>query len=466
MVFVLRQLQEKCREQNKGLCVTFIDLTKAFDTVSRTGLWLILERLGCPPKFMKMVVQLLENQRGQIRINGDLSKPFPISNGVKQGCVLAPTLFSIFFSMMLKQAIEDMGVDDGIYVRYRLDGSLFNLRRLKAHTKTSERMIRDLLFADDAALVAHTEEALQCVTSCFAESSRLFGLVVSLKKTEVLHQPAPREAYHPPCINIGDTALRVSQQFTYLGCTISSDASIDREIDNRLSKANSSFGRLYKRVWQNRSIKNKTKILVYRAVVLTTLLYGSETWVLYSGHIRLLERFHQRSLRSILRIRWNDFITNVEVLERAEIPSIEAMLLKHQLRWAGHVCRMEDHRLPKIVMYGELSAGYRVRGAPKKRYKDCLKKSLASFHIDPQTWTDLAASRGTWRQAIHDGMTRFEEQRRSNLKEKRLKRKTRVISDGPLVAAYVCQRCLKPCRSRIGLFSHERICNRRGPHPS
>ena len=48
MVFVLRQFQEKCREQNKGLYVTFVDLTKAFDTVSRKGLWLIMEHLGCP----------------------------------------------------------------------------------------------------------------------------------------------------------------------------------------------------------------------------------------------------------------------------------------------------------------------------------------------------------------------------------------------------------------------------------
>lgn len=61
MVFVLRQLQEKCREQNKGLYATFVDLTKALDTVSRSGLWLILERLGCPPKFLQMVIQLHEN---------------------------------------------------------------------------------------------------------------------------------------------------------------------------------------------------------------------------------------------------------------------------------------------------------------------------------------------------------------------------------------------------------------------
>ena len=102
MVFVLRQLQEKFREQNKGLYVTFVDLTKVFDTVSRKGLWLIMERLGCPPKFLSMVVQLHEDQQCLVRLNSELSEPFPIANGVKQGCVLAPTLFSIFFSMMLK----------------------------------------------------------------------------------------------------------------------------------------------------------------------------------------------------------------------------------------------------------------------------------------------------------------------------------------------------------------------------
>ena len=285
MLLVLRQLQEKCRKQNMGLYATFIDLTKAFDTVSRTGLWLILERLGCPPKFLQMVIQLHENQRGQVRLNGDLSEPFPISNGVKQGCVLALTLFSIFFTMMLKQATVDLDNDEEVYVRYRLHGSLFNLRRLQAHTKTQERLIQKLLFADDAALVAHTERALQRMTSCFADASRLFGLEVSLKKTEVLHQPTPHEENRPPYIIIGDTEMKSIQQLTYLGCTISSDAKIDKEIDNRLAKANSSFGRLYKRVWNNKCLKCKTKIRVYRAVVLTTLLFSSETWVIYRSQI-------------------------------------------------------------------------------------------------------------------------------------------------------------------------------------
>ena len=89
-----------------------------------------------------------------------------------------------------------------------------------------------------------------------------------------------------------------------------------------------------------------TKIQVYRAVVGPTLLYGAETWVLcWKQQIRLLEWFHQRCLRSILGIKWQAHVSNEEVLKRASLPSIESILLQVQLRWAGHVTRMEDVRM-------------------------------------------------------------------------------------------------------------------------
>ena len=140
-----------------GEYAAFVDLTKAFDTVSRDGLWKILARLRCPLKFLTILSQLHEGQQGQVEHNGSLSGIFPISNGVKQRCFLAPTLFSIFFSIMLLEAKDDP--PDGIYIRFRTDGSLFNLRRLLARTKTIEELITELLFADDCALLAHTEEA-------------------------------------------------------------------------------------------------------------------------------------------------------------------------------------------------------------------------------------------------------------------------------------------------------------------
>ena len=55
MIFPARQLQEKCQEQNVDLYITFVDLTKAFDTVSHEGLWKVMAKFGCPAKLISIV---------------------------------------------------------------------------------------------------------------------------------------------------------------------------------------------------------------------------------------------------------------------------------------------------------------------------------------------------------------------------------------------------------------------------
>ena len=93
----VRQAQEKCIEQNMDLVAVFIDLTNAFDTVSRDTLSVILSKLGCPTKFMNLIRQFYGDMTGQVLSDGDAPEPFSISNGVKQGCVLAPVLVHLFF---------------------------------------------------------------------------------------------------------------------------------------------------------------------------------------------------------------------------------------------------------------------------------------------------------------------------------------------------------------------------------
>ena len=153
--------------------------------------------------------------------------------------------FSTFFGMMLQQATEDIDDEDGVYVRYRTDGSLFNLRPLQAYRKTLEQLFRELLFVA-AAIVVRTETALQHITSCFAEAAQLFGLKVSLKKTEILHQPSPsQDAHHPLRITSGQPKLKTVHQFSNLGCAIFSDAKLDKEIDKWLARTSTRPGRLH-----------------------------------------------------------------------------------------------------------------------------------------------------------------------------------------------------------------------------
>ena len=73
---------------------------------------------------------------------------------------------------------------------------------------------------------------------------------------------------------------------------------------------------------------------------------GCETWTYYRRHVQKLDSFHLRCLRKILEINWEDRVTNQEVLSRAALPGIEALIIQSQLRWSGHVMRMEDSRLP------------------------------------------------------------------------------------------------------------------------
>jgi len=96
-VFTLRQLQEKCIEQQRPLYVAFIDLTKAFDLVSRSGLFAILRRFGCPDTLLNIILKLHDNMHATVQVSGSRSRRFPIKRGAKQGCVVAPTLFNFLY---------------------------------------------------------------------------------------------------------------------------------------------------------------------------------------------------------------------------------------------------------------------------------------------------------------------------------------------------------------------------------
>lgn len=454
MIFAARQLQEKCQEQNVGLYTTFVDLTKAFDTVCREGLWKIMAKFGCPAKFIAMVRQFHVGMNARVQDDGVYSQPFPVTNGVKQGCVLAPTLFSMMFSAMLTDAFRDG--DIGIGFHFRTDGGLFNPRRLQAKTKVHDDMARDFLFADDCALNASSQPDMQGSMNLFSKACSNFGLTISTKKTEVLHQPAPNVPYTEPHITVNGQRLAVADKFVYLGSTLSRSVNIDDEVAYRIARASAAFGRLRDKVWDRRGLRIETKLKVYRAVVLPSLLYACETWTVYSRHAKQLNAFHMRCLRTLLHIKWQDKVPDTEVLQRAEMESIHATLMRSQLRWAGHVHRMDDSRLPKRLLYGELSSGKRSLGRPKLRFKDTLKASLKQCDIPHATWEKTAEGRSGWRAAVKTGVAAFEERRSTEKEQKRQRRKDSANSQPSSAPQIPCPHCNRHFRAKIGLISHLR----------
>ncbi|BHF83751.1 hypothetical protein SprV_0902689700 [Sparganum proliferum] len=105
-IFADRQLQ-KCQEMRTHPYSTFVDLTKAFETANCEGLWKLMQKFGCPEQFTQMLRQLHDGMTARVTDNGAVSEAFAVTNGVKQRCVLAPTLFSLMFSAMLMDAYRD-----------------------------------------------------------------------------------------------------------------------------------------------------------------------------------------------------------------------------------------------------------------------------------------------------------------------------------------------------------------------
>ena len=150
---------------------------------------------------------------------------------------------------------------------------------------------------------------------------------------------------------------------------------------------------------------------------------------------RRLNSFHLRCLRCILGVKWQDHITNSEILPRADISSMHSLLSQRRLRWLEHVQQIDDGRIPKEVLYGQLTAGVRKVGRPALWFMGACKRDLNVCEIDSNNWKDAVCDRDSWRRTV-----------------------TQNSSILPS-SNFMCSICSKDCHLRIGLHSHTRRCS-------
>ena len=127
MIFTLCQLQEKAAEQHQPLNVVFVDFTKVFDTVDHTNLWTILETYECPhaDKLVNITKQFHYEMKAQVSVRGEPSDAFVVNHGMKQRCMLASSLSSLYPTAVLETM--NQGLNRGMSICTRADGKLFNL---------------------------------------------------------------------------------------------------------------------------------------------------------------------------------------------------------------------------------------------------------------------------------------------------------------------------------------------------
>ena len=193
-----------------------------------------------------------------------------------------------------RKILDSAGI--GITLKYKYDLKLF---RRYIHNSSSTQLT-ELQFADDVALLSTTRKGAEDTIDKYIEVAAEFGLTVSIPKTKLMvtGRQATADNRIPILVN-GGTIENVAE-FSYLGSAISTSARVKPDADQRLAQALRTFGALLKPVFNNRDLKLETKHRIYKACVLSVLLYGLKSWTPLRSDFRRFDSLHHRSMHNIL----------------------------------------------------------------------------------------------------------------------------------------------------------------------
>ena len=371
-IFVLRTIIEQSVEWNSSLYMNFIDFEKAFDSVHHKTLWEILWSYGFPIKLINILRNMYEDNQCSVRHGGQQSEWFQVKSGVRQGCVISPLLFLLVVDWVMKQTID------------RPRGINWN-----AFTH-----LEDEDFADDIALVSHSQKDIQEKTSRMEEAALSVGLKISETKSKIIRINAKSNAD----VTVKNKAIENVREFKYLGSYLSVESDINKEVSARIAMASSAFYKL-NNIWKAREINTYTKLKLYRSNVRSVLLYAAETWRTNKKIESRLRGFEGRCLRRILRIRWEHRVTNKEIGDRTGLQPIVNEVKQRRWRWLGHVLRMNRTRHPLLALTWT-PQGKRNRGRPQGTWRRSIEEEREKAG---KTWNELkwlAQDRDGWRNFV------------------------------------------------------------------
>ena len=374
-IFNLRLICEKYRELGKPVFHTFVDYKKCFDRVWQDGLWAVLRRFNISKGIVNSIEALYKVSRSCVRTGCDYSDCFPTSVGVRQGCLLSPTLCNIFLENIMRETLTV---------------------RQESPIKLGGCAINHLQFADDVDLLDGSKEDQQRKVEKLDSSSRKYGMELSLEKTKTLVSGVPEQVK----VTVRGTELGQVQEFEYLGSVQTEDCSSIKEVKVRIAKATSALSRL-KLIWKDKHISMSSKLRLLRALVLSIFVYGAESWTLNAEIEKRINSFELNCYRRLLNVHWSTHTKNVDIQKRiadlsGPVESFLSTVKKKKLAWYGHVTRAKG-TLANTILQGTVE-GSRNRGRPKRQWVK-----------DIESWTGqntssllrVAEDRVEWRRIVH-----------------------------------------------------------------
>ena len=277
-IFILKYLIDKNLNSKKKLYCAFIDLKKAFDSVSRTSLWYKLIKCGIDGKLLKLIRSLYSEIKLRVKNLNSLSDLYSCELGLLQGEILSPFLFSIFLNdieMHLGQNIQD-----GI-----------TLEQLQLYL---------LLFADDAVLVSETPEGLQRSLNSLHNYCKKWNLKVNIEKTKIVVFRKGGVISQNLHWYYDGKEIEIVNTFNYLGVIFSCGGSFMQNAKYLADKALKAMHSLFD-ITKDVDTPVNIMLQLFDSLVVSILNYGCESWGFL--HAESIERIHRKFLKYILNVK-------------------------------------------------------------------------------------------------------------------------------------------------------------------
>lgn len=411
---------QNLKASNHDSFVLFVDIVKAFDSVNREMLWQILKKYGIPPIAIKCIEKMYTNI--QIHLNiGTAQTSFKSTSGVKQGDNLAPVLFLFVIQAAIDTMHKHWPTTLPPLQWFPTSKSFLNKRSQNKNSHTLDH--KDTFYADDSAFIFLSEEDLIKGTEFVNNTFQSFGLQVHLgdkatntkSKTEAMYFPSDPNIPITDHLKSGNYDVgkenkhfvSYTTNFKYLGTHLSQDLSDDFDIDQRLIAATRHFNAHGRRIFRDRKIQLHYRTRLYVATTLNILLWGCDSWALKHEHIRKLNVFHNKCIRSMIGIDMHcvrnkkSGTRNSEILKKSMLHPIETYITIRQLRFLQRVSRMDQDRLTYQIMSSqgikkENSGRCKYQTSTKSAYKDALIRANLfekGSDIETEKWMEMMRRR-------------------------------------------------------------------------
>ena len=329
-LFVIRRIIDAAiDDQDASLYIVLLDWSKAFDRVKHDALLSALHRFGIRGAFHDLIAGIYQARTFSVFDAGVESSTHKQAAGIAQGCPLSPYLFVILMTIAMTDA------------------------KMWSHVVEQKPYIvsADLVYADDTMLLTSSPASAQALLNNVSAAGQQYGLELNLEKTVLLRVRGNADIFGSDGV-----ALKAKSQAVYLGSLLTTSGEVAPELHRRIGEACACFQTLTA-VWKHANLPKMKKYRIFKACIVSKLLYGLESLWLLKAHLQKLEAFGARCLRKIAGVpmAFISRVSNQTVLDMFGAEPLSTILKQRQLKLFWKIAQQPNESLTRKMTFEDSS---------------------------------------------------------------------------------------------------------------